>query len=281
MWRIAVLAAAGMLASGSALAQSDIVGEYVAQYHEDGPDPDIGDFGGLPINAASRAQGQAWSSSLWTVPEHQCVPHPSDYVNFGSLRVSKDVDPVTQTVVAYHTNLSWMNPNRTIWMDGRAHPPADALHTWEGFSTGVWQGDMLTVTTTHLKPAYIRRNGLPRSPDAVLTEHFIRVGDYLTLISIIDDPVYLTEPFIKSRSYRLDPGYQMALYPCSVDVEVPRPEGSIPHFLPGQNGDLYEFAMKHNLPPEAVGGGAETAYPDYQARMEGGYRPPQRKGPPR
>src|SRR3712207_8044652 len=54
-------------------------------------------------------------------------------------------------VVAYHTNIAWMNPVRTIWMDGRSHPPANALHTWEGFSTGRWDGDVLTVETTHLK----------------------------------------------------------------------------------------------------------------------------------
>ena len=42
-------------------------------------------------------RGDSWSASLWTVPEHQCIPHPADYgPNFSQLRIWKDVDPVTQ-----------------------------------------------------------------------------------------------------------------------------------------------------------------------------------------
>jgi hypothetical protein len=267
----------GSFASTAALAQSDLMGDWGARQHEDAPErgggPDIGEYQGIPINAAARAHGQAWSPSLWSVPEHQCIPHPADYgPNFTGARIWKDVDPVTQDVIAYHTNIAWMNPVRTIWMDGRAHPPKDALHTWEGFSTGKWEGDMLTVTTTHLKPAYVRRNGLPRSEDAVLVEHFIRVGDVLTWISIINDPVYLSEPYIKSRNFFLDPGFGVTLYPCSTDVEVPKAEGEIPHYLPGQNADLYEFAQKHNLSVASVGGGPETTYPEFEAKANGGYK---------
>ena len=49
-----------------------------------------------------------------------------------------------------------------------------------------------------------------------------KTGDVLTWISIVTDPAYLTEPYIKSRNFVLDPGYQVTLYPCSTDVEVPR-----------------------------------------------------------
>jgi hypothetical protein len=279
------LALGAACAPGAAFAQSDIVGEWGARQHEDalerGGGPDIGEFQGLPINAAAHRAAESWSPSLWSVPEHQCIPHPADYgPNFTGVRIWKDVDPVTQTVVAYHTNIAWMNPVRTIWMDDRAHPPGEALHTWEGFSTGKWDGDMLTVVTTHLKPAYLRRNGVPRSEKATLVEHFIRVGDVLTWTSIVTDPVYLTEPYIKSRNFVLDAGFQVSLYPCSIDVEVPKPEGEIPHFLPGQNGDLLEFAEKYNLPARAVvGGGAETTYPEYQTQLRTGFqKPAARKG---
>ena len=50
---------------------------------------------------------------------------------------------------------------------------------------------MLTVTTTHLKEGYLRRNGLPRSDKATLVEHWIRHGDFLTVTAIVTDPVYL------------------------------------------------------------------------------------------
>ena len=99
-----------------------------------------------------------------------------------------------------------------------------------------------------------------------------RVGDVLTWISIVTDPVYLTEPYIKSRNFQLDPGYQVTLYPCSIDVEVPRPEGEIPHYLPGANPYLHEFTTKHRLPPEAARGGAESMYPEYARQLKAGTR---------
>jgi hypothetical protein len=120
------------------------------------------------------------------------------------------MDKDSQRLIAYHTHISWQAPERTIWMDDRPHPPEYAAHTWQGFSTGKWEGDTLTVTTTHLKTGWIRRNGIPRSDRAVLTEHWIRHGDYLTLASIITDPAYLTEPFIRTTNWVLDPRQQIA-----------------------------------------------------------------------
>lgn len=49
--------------------------------------------------------------------------------------------------------------------------------------------------------------------------------------------------------------------------EVERPKGYIPHWLPGTNPDLKDFAAKHNLPFEATRGGAETMYPDYRFKI--------------
>ena len=253
-------------------AQADIAGQWSARQHEDAPErgggPSMVEFEGLPINDAARRRGLAWSASLWTVPEHQCIPHPADYgPNFSQLQIWADLDPFSRQVVAYHTEMSWMNPVRTIWMDNRPRPPSLALHTWQGFSIGKWEGDMLTVETTHLKPAYIRRNGLPRSEKATVREHFIRTGDVLTWVTIVTDPVYLTEPYIKSRNFVLNPGYQMTQYPCSVDVEVVRPDGQIPHYLPGQNPFVNEHAATSRLPAEATLGGAETMYPEFRAKL--------------
>ena len=75
-------------------------------------------------------------------------------------------------------------------MDGRPHPPDNALHTWSGFSTGEWDGDVLVVTTTHLKEAYMRRSG----PDAQRPRRrsargIAASGDYLQATSIVYDPV--------------------------------------------------------------------------------------------
>jgi hypothetical protein len=259
-----------------AFAQIDPSGEWAPRFHEDQPEripgPEIGDYLGLPINGAARLRGDSWDASLLTLPEHQCKPHPADYGPRGpaNLRITKEVDTDTQEVIAFHTHISWQAPERTIWMDGREHPPEYAAHTWQGFSTGKWEGDMLTVTTTHLKTGWIRRNGIPRSDRAVLTEHWIRHGDYLTLVSIITDPVYLTEPFIRTTNWVEDPRQSIAPYPCESVEEIARPKGLVPHHLPGTNRFLQEFPAKYHLPEGAARGGAETMYPEYQQKMKTG-----------
>jgi hypothetical protein len=87
-----------------------------------------------------------------------------------NLRIWREFDgPLSSS---WRSTRTFRGSERTIWMDRRPHPPV-AAHTWQGFSTGKWDGDMLTVTTTHLKMGWIRRNGIPRSDKAVLTEHFV------------------------------------------------------------------------------------------------------------
>jgi hypothetical protein len=77
--------------------------------------------------------------------ERQCEPHPADYAPRGpaSMRITSTVDPVSQDVISWHTTMMWMLPQRTIYMDGRSRPSPYAQHSWQGFSTGEWEGDML------------------------------------------------------------------------------------------------------------------------------------------
>ena len=144
-------------------------------------------------------------------------------------------------------------------------------HTWEGFSTGRWEGDMLTVTTTHIKQGWIRRNGLPESDRATLVEHFIRHGSYLTHVSIVTDPVYLTEPLIKTQNFVLNERAlppQAWVWPCQIVEEIAgRERGAVPHYLPGENPFVHEFARRYKIPPDAAMGGAETMYPEYILKL--------------
>jgi len=261
------------LASLPASAQIDLAGEWNPRFHEDQPEripgPDIGDYLGIPLTDAARMRADSWDAALLTLPEHQCKPHPSDYGMRGpaNTRIWKEVDTATQQTIAWHTHISWQAPERTIWMDGRPHPPDYAAHTWQGFSTGKMEGNMLTITTTHLKNGWIRRNGIPRSEKATVVEHMIRNGDYLTWMVVVNDPVYLTEPFVRTTDFVLDLNQQIAPYPCESVVEVDRPMGKVPHHLPGTNTFLTEFSTKYKLPPQAVRGGAETMYPEYRAKI--------------
>ncbi|MEP7355174.1 MAG: hypothetical protein ABI824_18240 [Acidobacteriota bacterium] len=258
------------LLSTCAYAQIDLTGEWAPRFHEDQPEripgPEIGDYLGLPINDAARLRADSWSASILQLPEHQCKPHPSDYAPRGpaNMRIWKEVDLKTQQLVAWRTHISWQAPERTIYMDGRAHPPEYAAHTWQGFSTGRWDGDSLVITTTHLKAGWIRRNGVPRSDRATVTEHFLRHGDNLTIVTFITDPVYLTEPFVRSTDFVIDPRQQIEPYPCEIVEESGHPNNDVPNYLFGKNPYLGEFAAAHAVPQSAERGGPETMYPGYR-----------------
>ncbi len=266
-----------------AVAQVDFSGEWAPRFWEDQPErvpgPDLGDYAGIPISDAARLRAESWDASIQSLPEWQCRPHSADYIWRGpsNLRISKEVDPVSREIVAFHAE--WLRSvDRAIYLDGRPHPPEDALHTWSGFSTAKWDGEMLTVTVTHLKEGYLRRNGLPRSDKATLTEHWIRNGDFLTVLEIIRDPVYLTEPLLRSTDYELNVNQQIPPYPCGVVQEVDRDSHKVPHYLPGTNPYTTEYAIRQNLPIEATRGGAETMYPDFAKKLK--TLPPARKPEP-
>jgi glyoxylase-like metal-dependent hydrolase (beta-lactamase superfamily II) len=278
--RVLRLRVAGLLVLGTAfgslpaLAQVDFSGEWAPRFYEDQPErvpgPELGDYLGLPINAAGRMRADTWDAEVMTLPEWQCRPHSADYIWRGpsNLRISKEVDPVSREIVAWHAE--WLRSiDRAIYMDGRPHPPDYALHSWAGFSTGKWEGDILTTHVTHLKEGYIRRNGMARSDQATLTEHWIRHGDWLTVVTIVNDPVYLTEPFIRTTDYELDVHQMIPPYPCEMVNEVERAKGIVPNHLPGTNPFLKEFPERFHIPELATRGGAETMYPEYALKMKG------------
>jgi hypothetical protein len=270
--------ALGIVAPASA--QIDFTGEWAPFYHEDaverGPGAEMGDYTELPINDAARLRADSFDPDRISVEqEYQCRPHSPDYGmrSLGAMRIWRDIDPATQRVTAFHTHMLAWDSERTIYLDDRPHPPDWAPHTWQGFSTAKWSGNMLTITTTHLKENYLRRNALPRSDQAIVTEHWIRHGDVLTVITITEDPVFLTEPLVRSTNWYLDPGQHLNIFGCEYAPEVPRPEGTVPHFAHGDNPFLHEFADFYGLPFEATRGGAETLYPEYQSKLKQYKRP--------
>jgi hypothetical protein len=262
------------LAARPASAQIDLSGIWAPIMHEDqaerAPGPEIGDYAGLPITAEARSRGLTWDASLLTIPEHQCQPHPSTYGfrGVGNLRIWIDQDPATQQVIKINTQIQWMEQRRQIWMDGRPQPPEYAAHTWQGYSTGRWEGDTLVVTTTHLKAGWIRRNGLPLSDKATMEDRFIRHGDLLTHISMVSDPYYTSEPVVKTNGFRLGLNNRLDPYPCESVTEVVRAKGAVPNHLPGTNHAIEEYAAKYHMPVEAAAGGADTALPEFAAKMK-------------
>jgi hypothetical protein len=255
-----------------AAAQVDFSGQWAPVYHEDNPEripgPELGDYTGLPLNDAARLQADSWDADrISVVSSYQCRPHSSDYGmrGLGNLRVWAELD-ANQQLLAFHTYMPAWGSERTIWMDGRAHPPDYAEYTFQGFSTGVWEGNMLTITTTHLKTNYYRRNGVPSSDRRTVTEHWTRHSDFLTVVTVVDDPVFFTEPLVRSQNWFNDPGQSLPAFNCEYAPEVPGAQ-KVPNHLPGSNPYLTEFADWYGLPLDAARGGAETMYPEYRQKM--------------
>jgi hypothetical protein len=114
---------------------------------------------------------------------------------------------------------------RVFHFDDSTQPGARSL---QGHSRAVWRrtlpasnpfgisvpggppagpGGGLDVVTTNLEAAWLRRNGVPYSQDAVVTEHFDRFtgpsgSDWLVVTTIVEDPQYLATPFITSTHFR-------------------------------------------------------------------------------
>ena len=266
-----------LLISTSAFAQLSIVGEWAGRYHEDQGDRvpgDVqGDFTGVPINEAARRYAESYDVRRVNLLEHQCEPYNLPHIYRGPLqfRVWEEKDPATQEIIAYKIYIGTYQQYRTIWMDGRPHPPDYAPHTFMGFSTGKWNGDTLTVRTTHIKKEFYRRSGLPSSDLTTVVEHYIRHGNLLSHVMIITDPVYLSEPFVNSQEFGLmDRGNTNWLYNCEYVMEVPMDQTKVPHYLPGTNPFQDEFSKKFGLPLAGVWGGAESTYPEYMTKLNGG-----------
>jgi len=262
-------------------AQVDLTGIWSPVFHEDQPEripgPALVDYLGIPINDAARQWALSWDPDRLTLQEHQCQVHTVAYIYRGPLllRIWEERDPQTQELVAIHNYISNYEQSRTIWMDGRAELPDYAAHTWMGYSTGHWDGNVLTVTTTHIKQGWHRRNGIPSSDLITLTEHFIRHGDHMTHVTVVSDPVYLAEPLIKSQDFVLNPeggngggiggGW---LYPCEYVDETPGvSKVAVPSYMPGENPFLHEFADHNGVPVDAALGGPQTMYPEYRQKL--------------
>ena len=111
------------------------------------------------------------------------------------------------------------------------------------------------MATTHLKVGWLQRNGVAHSDRATMTERFIRHGNYLTVVTIVDDPIYLEEPFIRTTNWVLNPDQEIRRTQFDVVDEVAgRRRGEVPHYLPGSpdaTRKLTEFAAKYKVPADS------------------------------
>jgi hypothetical protein len=72
------------------------------------------------------------------------------------------------------------------------------------------KGGSLRVVTTSMRAGYLRKNGVPYSGNARVTEYFNRVnhdnGDsWLIVTTMVEDPEYLTARFVTSSHFKKVP----------------------------------------------------------------------------
>ena len=252
----------------------DIAGEWRLDQGEDPGQPSLSDYLGLAFNEAGRLRADTTPESIWGTPEYQCRPHsaPHQWRGVGGTRILKELDPISREIVGYR--LQFMRSlDRPIYVDNRPHPPAYAPHSWSGFSTAQWEGHTLKVTTTHLKDGFLKRGGPQTSDMLTMTEYITRRDDIMTIVQVVDDPIYLDEPYVLSITYSYDPNAGPATENCSGSAFAENggtDRHHVPHFLPGENTGIGEFLQNENwIPAEAARGGVKTIYPEYRGVLAG------------
>jgi len=105
---------------------------------------------------------------------------------------------------------------RQIFLDGRSLPP-DPDPTFNGYSTGRWDGDALVVQTNGLRGGmWLDRNGSPISEAAKMTERYRRVNyGRLEIELTIDDPRTYTRPWTVTLAQRIVVDTELLDYHCN------------------------------------------------------------------
>jgi hypothetical protein len=224
-----------------AAAPIDLTGYWVALITDDWRwrmvTPPKGDVLYLPVNAEGRRVAETWDPAKDEAAGEQCKGYaaPSLMHLPGRLHVSwqndttlvVEADAGTQTRVFHfgppspRSGFGGATPEPSAQAGGAA--PQDATPSWQGHSIAQWEFDgpgpgrrgrpaappkhgSLKVVTTKLKPGYFRKNGVPYSANAVLTEYFTTLTDegvdYLVVTNFLEDPQYLAQPYVRSVQFK-------------------------------------------------------------------------------
>jgi hypothetical protein len=248
----------------------EITGSWAARNHEfltgDGLPVD---FTGVPLNEEGRIRALSYSESQLSMVERQCQGWPPFYFVQGpfGLRISSETDPLKGSAISY-TIAAWEDrPAITIWMDGRPHPSQYAEHTRAGFTTGTWEGTTLVTYTTHIKAGNLRKTGAPSSDQATMTARFYRHGDIMTVLAIVEDPIYLAQPYLVSRSFQASATPMLATGPPCVSTFEGTTAQTAPHYPPEKNPFVDEMTVKYGVPRDAAIGKPETLFPEYRKKI--------------
>jgi len=214
--------------SPRAAAPVDLTGYWVSVVSEDWRwrmvTPLKGDFAGVPVNAAARKVGESWNPAQDEAAGEQCKSYGAPAI----MRVPGRVHITWQDDSTLKLETDSGQQTRLLDFNG-ASKEIQAIPSWQGFSTANWErppngvevpdnfpvfstrtgtrGRSLEVVTTHLRPGYLRKNGVPYSAQTILNEYFdyhkeSNGDEWFTVTTIVKDPVYLTGPYITSTDFK-------------------------------------------------------------------------------
>jgi hypothetical protein len=139
----------------------------------------VGEFGGLRPKPAAAAAARTWKPEHEMTVDRVCLPPSIVYAMQGPFPM--EIHQASEMIVM---RLEYYDQVRIIFLDGRAHPPANAPHTKVGHSVGRWEGSTLVVDTTHLSASTITNNGLDHTDKVHVVERFWLGNDGKTLMML-------------------------------------------------------------------------------------------------
>src|SRR2546425_2543352 len=206
---------AGPAPTPKASAAIDLTGYWVSVVTEDWKfrmvTPNKGEYGGVPLTPEGRRVADTWDPAKDEAAGTQCKSYGAPAIMRvpGRLHVTWESDNTLRIDTDAGTQTR-------LFHFGAAQPPAGEP-TWQGYSVAQWQyggggrgptrvGN-LKVVTTHIRPGYLRKNGVPYSANAVVTEYYdsheAPNGDrWLVVTTSVDDPVYVNSPFVTSTNFK-------------------------------------------------------------------------------
>jgi hypothetical protein len=215
-----------------AAAPIDLTGTWVSLVTDDWRwrmvTPPKGDVLYLPVNAEGRRVAETWDPARDEAANEQCKAYgaPGLMIMPGRFRFSWQDD----STLKLETDTG--QQTRTFSFAAGGARPA-AAPSLQGHSAAQWElaggrrgrgpqrTGSLTVVTTNLKPGYFRKNGVPYGANAVLTEYYVLLSepdgtDYLALTIVLEDPQYLTGPYIRTVQFKREAdNSKWAPEPCS------------------------------------------------------------------
>lgn len=228
----------------------DLTGYWVSVVSEDWrhrmATPRKGDYESVPLNGEGRRAADSWDLAADNASGMQCrafgiggiMRQPGrlhiSWEDADTLRIDFDAGEQTR-LLHFDKNMTatgepnWQGYSAAEWQIppasqggpqrapiGNSTGPRAAgggglgLRGGPPLLSGIDQGGTLMATTTHFLNGYLRKNGVPYSENAKITEYFNRLpqapnGDvWLLVVTVVEDPMYLTQPFYTSTHFKLE-----------------------------------------------------------------------------